>query len=305
MKKKVIVQIPCLNEETTIHKVIRDFKKKLPGAKVFVYDNDSTDKSVEISKKNGAEVRIEKRRGKGNVVRRMFSDRIDANFYIMIDGDDTYDISNVRTMLKKMEKQDYDMLVAKRIHTKSSAYRKGHLLGNKLFSKFVKLIFGKGIDDIFSGFRIFSKRFVKTFPQNSSEFEIEAELTIHALEQNLRIDEFECDYKERPHGSFSKLNTYKDGIKILKLILILVKDEKPLFFFSILSIFLIGLSFYIGVPIIHDFYNTGLVEKLPSAILSGLIMVIAFLCFFCGLVLDVIKKMRNENKRMNYLALKD
>ena len=305
MTNNVVVQIPCLNEESTIGDVVRGFKKKLPKAKVIVYDNNSTDNSVKLAKKNGAEVTLVNKKGKGNVVRRMFEENINANFFIMIDADNTYDIANIKDILKKMQDENFDMMVAKRIHSDSSAYRTGHVFGNYFFSRFVNLIFGNDITDIFSGFRIFSKRFIKTFPQNSSEFEIEAELTIHALEQKNRIGEFECIYKARPSGSLSKLNTYKDGLKILKLILVLIKDEKPLLFFSIFSFLFFFLSLLIGIPIIHEFYLTGLVNRLPSAVLSGLLMIVSILFFFGGLILDVIKKIRYENKRISFLLYKD
>ena len=305
MSNNVIVQIPCLNEESTIGDVVRDFKQKLPRSRVIVYDNNSIDNSILLAKKNGAEVVVVKKKGKGNVVRRMFEDNLDYNYFIMIDADNTYDISNIKKNLNIMKNENFDMMVAKRIHSDSSAYRKGHVIGNYFFSKFVNIIFGNDVTDIFSGFRIFSKRFIKTFPQTSSEFEIEAELTIHALEQKNRIGEFECKYKSRPSGSLSKLNTYKDGLKILKLILILVKDEKPLLFFSIFSFLFFFLSLYIGIPIIHEFYLTGLVNKLPSAVLSGLLMVISFLFFFSGLILDALKKIKYENKRINFLLYKD
>ena len=305
MKSNIVVQIPCLNEESTIGNVVKEFKKKLPSAKVIVYDNNSEDNSINLAKKNGADVIVVKKRGKGNVVRRMFEDNINAKYFIMIDADNTYDITNIKKNLFIMENESFDMMVAKRVHSDSLAYRKGHVFGNYVFSKFVRIIFGNDITDIFSGFRIFSKRFIKTFPQNSSEFEIEAELTIHALEQKNRVGEFECTYKARPSGSNSKLNTFKDGFKILKLILILIKDEKPLFFFSIFSFLFLFLSLFIGIPIIHEFYLTGLVNRLPSAVLSGLLMVISFLCFFGGLILDVIKKIRYENKRINFLLYKE
>ena len=305
MSNNVVVQIPCLNEESTIGDVVRDFKQKLPRSRVIVYDNNSNDNSILLAKKNGAEVVVVNKKGKGNVVRRMFEDNLDYNYFVMIDADNTYDISNIKKNLNKMKNEKFDMMVAKRIHSDSSAYRKGHVIGNYFFSKFVNIIFGNDVTDIFSGFRIFSKRFIKTFPQTSSEFEIEAELTIHALEQKNRIGEFECKYKSRPSGSLSKLNTYKDGLKILKLILILVKDEKPLLFFSIFSFLFFFLSLYIGIPIIHEFYLTGLVDKLPSAVLSGLLMVISFLFFFGGLILDALKKIRYENKRINFLLYKD
>ena len=305
MSNNVVVQIPCLNEESTIGDVVRDFKQKLPKSRIIVYDNNSLDNSILLAKKNGAEIVVVNKKGKGNVVRRMFEDNLDYNYFIMIDADNTYDISNIKKNLKIMKNENFDMMVAKRIHSDSSAYRKGHVIGNYFFSKFVNIIFGNDVTDIFSGFRIFSKRFIKTFPQTSSEFEIEAELTIHALEQKNRIGEFECKYKSRPSGSLSKLNTYKDGLKILKLIFILVKDEKPLLFFSIFSFLFFFLSLYIGIPIIHEFYLTGLVNKLPSAVLSGLLMVISFLFFFGGLILDALKKIRYENKRINFLLYKD
>ena len=305
MSNNVVVQIPCLNEESTIGDVVRDFKQKLPKSKVIVYDNNSIDNSILLAKKNGAEIVVVNKKGKGNVVRRMFEDNLDYKYFVMIDADNTYDISNIKKNLNIMKNENFDMMVAKRIHSDSSAYRKGHVIGNYFFSKFVNIIFGNDVTDIFSGFRIFSKRFIKTFPQTSSEFEIEAELTIHALEQKNRIGEFECKYKSRPSGSLSKLNTYKDGLKILKLILILVKDEKPLLFFSIFSFLFFFLSLYIGIPIIHEFYLTGLVNKLPSAVLSGLLMVISFLFVFGGLILDALKKIRYENKRINFLLYKD
>ena len=228
--KKIVVQIPCLNEEMAIGNVISKIKKKIPDARIIVYDNGSTDNSVDISKRKGAEVRFVKKKGKGNVVKQMFSDDLNANFFIMIDGDDTYDVSKINEMLNEMTRYNLDMMVGKRVHSDDLAYRKGHVLGNKFFSNFVNIFFGKDITDIFSGFRIFTKRFVKTFPLHSQEFEIEAELTIHALEQRLTVSEYNCKYSARNIGSSSKLNTYKDGIKIFKLILILIKDEKPLFF---------------------------------------------------------------------------
>ena len=305
MKKKIVIQIPCLNEGSTIGKVIKDLKKELSNPEIIVYDNFSTDNTVKEAKKFGAKVVLEKKKGKGNVVKRMFSDNLDANIYVMLDGDDTYDTSKIKESTETLFKEKYDMLVAKRIHSDPSAYRRGHVIGNQIFSRFVNYIFGNDISDIFSGYRVFSKRFIKTFPQNSSEFEVEAELTIHALEQGFKVGEFECLYKPRPEGSISKLSTFKDGMKILSLILILIKDEKPLLFFSILSIVFMILSLAVGIPIIKEYYITGLVERLPSAILAGLLSVLSFLSFFCGLILDVIKKIRFENKKMNYLLFKE
>ncbi len=304
-KNKIVVQIPCLNEEKGISAVINEIKKKLPKSRIIVYDNGSNDNSVNVAKKSGAEVRFVDKKGKGNVVRRMFSDQIEADYFIMIDGDNTYDVSNLNQMMKLMIKFNYDMIVGRRVHHDSFAYRKGHVLGNRFFSNFVNIFFGKDITDIFSGFRIFSKRFVKTFPLYSQEFEIEAELTIHALEQRLSVAEYDCTYSAREDGSLSKLSTVKDGIKILKLILILIKDEKPLLFFSIFSLIFLLFSLIIGVPVIRDFYLTGVVEKIPSAILAGCLMILSFLSFFSGLILDIIKKVRYENKRMNFLIFKD
>ncbi len=303
--KKIVIQIPCLNEEIAIGNVISKVKKKIPHSRIIVYDNGSTDNSVSVSKKKGAEIRFVRKKGKGNVVRQMFSDNIDANYFIMIDGDDTYDVSKIDEMLNKMIKYKLDMIVGKRIHSDNLAYRKGHVLGNRFFSNFVNFFFGNDITDIFSGFRIFTKRFIKTFPLNSQEFEIEAELTIHALEQRLNVSEYDCNYSARNFGSSSKLNTYKDGIKILKLILILIKDEKPLLFFSIFSLIFFIFSLIIGIPVIKGFYLTGLVEKMPSAILAGCLMILSFLSFFSGLILDIIKKVRFENKRINFLLFKD
>ena len=305
MKKKIVIQIPCLNEESTIGKVIKDLKKELSNPEIIVYDNFSTDNTVKEAKKFGAKVVLEKKKGKGNVVKRMFSDNLNANIYVMLDGDDTYDTSKIKESIETLSKEKYDMLVAKRVHSDPSAYRRGHVIGNQIFSRFVNYIFGNDISDIFSGYRVFSKRFIKTFPQNSSEFEVEAELTIHALEQGFKVGEFECLYKPRPEGSMSKLSTFKDGMKILSLILILIKDEKPLLFFSILSIVFMILSLAVGIPIIKEYYITGLVERLPSAILAGLFSVLSFLSFFCGLILDVMKKIRFENKKMNYLLFKE
>ena len=305
MKKKIVIQIPCLNEESTIGQVIKNLKKDLLNSEIIVYDNSSTDNTIKEVKKHGVKVILEKKRGKGNVVKRMFSDNFDANIYVMLDGDDTYDTSKIKQSIDTFFREKYDMLVAKRTHSNPSAYRRGHVVGNQMFSRFVNYIFGNDISDIFSGYRIFSKRFIKTFPQNSDEFEVEAELTIHALEQGFKIGEFDCIYKPRPEGSVSKLNTFKDGIKILKLILILIKDEKPLLFFTILSFFFMVLSLSVGIPIIKEFYLTGLVERLPSAVLAGFLSVLSFFSFFCGLILDVMKKIRSENKKMNYLLFKD
>ena len=305
MKKKALVLIPCLNEESTLGLVINNIKKYLPQAGIVVYDNNSSDKTVNVAKKIGVQVRKVFERGKGNVVRKMFSDNYEYDYYIMVDGDNTYDLRNINKMLDHVKNEKFDMVIGKRVHKNSKAYRRGHLLGNKIFTSFVTLFFGKSVTDIFSGFRVFSKRFVKTFPVYSNEFEIEAELTIHALEQKHSIKEVECMYNSRPEGSLSKLSTYRDGIKILRLILMLIKHERPLLFFTFLSLFFFISSIILGTPVVHDFYITGLVEKLPSAILAGFLMILSFISFFSGLVLDVIKKMRFENKQVAYQLFKE
>ncbi len=299
---RIKILIPCLNEEKTVEKVIHDFKLHLPEAILHVFDNNSDDNSKKIAQSAGAIVHDVKYLGKGNVVRRMFAD-VEGDIFVMIDADDTYDISNIKNMINTLEKESLDMIVAKRVSIEKSAYRFGHVFGNKIFSDLVKITFGKQITDLFSGFRIFSKRFVKSFPGNSKGFEIETELTIHALEQKLPVAEMDCNYRSRPLGSLSKLNTIQDGLRILKVILVLIKDERPLVFFSLLSLFFLIFSLVLGVPIFLNFIETGLVDKIPSAILSAINMVIAFLSFFSGLILDVIKKTRHEMKRLHYLAI--
>ncbi len=296
----VAVLIPCLNEQKTIYDVVKDIKYKLPNAKVYLFDNNSTDNSKKLAKKAGAVIFDVLTKGKGNVVRRMFAD-IDADVYVMIDGDKTYETSNIQNMVDTLVNNKLDMVVGRRVTDDEHAYRFGHEIGNKIFSFLVKYIFGNSINDLFSGFRVFSKRFVKSFPCHSIGFEIETELTIHALEQKLATIEIDCRYFSRPDGSKSKLKTYEDGIKILNLILILVKDEKPLLFFFIFSLLFLAISLFLGVPIIFDFFETGKVDRLPTAILAGLNMIIAFLCIFSGLILDSLKKFRHEQKRLQYL----
>lgn len=296
----IAVLIPCLNEQETIYDVIKEIKLKLPKAEVYLFDNNSVDESKKLAKKAGATIFSVSSKGKGNVVRRMFSD-IDADVYVMIDGDKTYDISRLKVMISSLINNKLDMVVGRRVTKDKQAYRFGHELGNKIFSCLVKFIFGKSVDDLFSGFRVFSKRFVKSFPCHSIGFEIETELTIHALEQKLSIDEMDCIYFSRPIGSKSKLNTYEDGFRILNLILILIKDEKPLLFFLIFSLLFLSISLFLGIPIIFEFFETSKVDRLPTAILAGLNMIITFLCFFAGLILDSLKKLRHEQKRLQYL----
>ena len=279
VKKNIAVLIPCLNEEKTISNVVKKIKARIHEVDVFLFDNNSSDNSKHLAKKAGAIVFNVSKKGKGNVVRKMFSE-ISADIYVMIDGDDTYDVENINKMINLLK------------------------TGNRIFTNLVKYTFGNQIDDLFSGFRVFSRQFVKSFPCNSIGFEIETELTIHALEQRLDVAEVECLYFARPSGSESKLKTFGDGFKILNLILILIKDEKPFLFFSLLSLFFLLSSLLIGLPVVFEFLNTGLVDRLPTAVLSGINMVIAFLSFFSGLILDVVKKSRHEMKRLTYLSSK-
>jgi glycosyltransferase involved in cell wall biosynthesis len=296
------ILIPCYNEETALPLVIRTFLEQLPDAVVYVYDNNSTDDTAEVAVQCGAVVRSESQQGKGHVVRRMFSD-IDAAIYILVDGDDTYDASSIHRMLDTFLGQRCDMVNGRRVSDGSEAYRFGHQFGNRLLGGMVNWIFGKRCLDILSGFRIFSRRFVKSFPALSKGFEIETELTVHALALNIPMAEVDTPYKSRPAESVSKLNTYRDGFRILRTILILTKEERPFFFYSIACGFLALLSLALGVPVALEFLETGLVPRFPTAILAASIMVLAFLCLTTGLVLDSVARGRRETKRLHYLNL--
>lgn len=300
----IAVLIPCYNEEKTISQVIDDCKNYLPNANIYVYDNNSNDKTVEYAIKQGAIVRYENRQGKGNVVRRMFAD-IDADIYVMIDGDATYDVSSIPNLIKILEDENLDMVVGVRQEIEQSCYRVGHRSGNKVLTKIVEIFLNYKLKDMLSGLRVFSKRYVKTFPAESKGFEIETELTIYALSRRLPIKEVETKYFSRPEGSFSKLSTYKDGGRILKTIALLIKEERPLLFFSLVAfvIFVVGLS--ISVPIFIEFKQTGLVPRFPTAILASGLMVCSFVSFFIGIVLDTVVKAKKEISRINYLKYKN
>lgn len=300
----IAVLIPCYNEEKTISQVIDDCKNYLPNANIYVYDNNSNDKTVEYAIKQGAIVRYENRQGKGNVVRRMFAD-IDADIYVMIDGDATYDISSIPNLIKILEDENLDMVVGVRQEIEQSCYRIGHRSGNKVLTKIVEIFLNYKLKDMLSGLRVFSKRYVKTFPAESKGFEIETELTIYALSRRLPIKEVETKYFSRPEGSFSKLSTYKDGGRILKTIALLIKEECPLLFFSLVAfvIFVVGLS--ISVPIFIEFKQTGLVPRFPTAILASGLMVCSLISFFIGVVLDTVVKAKKEISRINYLKYKN
>jgi glycosyltransferase involved in cell wall biosynthesis len=299
---EIAILIPCYNEEATIRNVVEMFHEQLPGAAVYVYDNNSNDKTAEVAAQCGAIVRREQQQGKGHVVRRMFSD-IDAAIYILVDGDDTYHPASIKRMLDTFFEQHCDMVNGRRITDIAAAYRFGHQFGNRMLSGIVNWIFGKRCDDILSGYRIFSRRFIKSFPALSTGFEIETELTVHALSLNMPIAEVDTPYKDRPDESISKLNTYRDGFRILWMILILTKDERPFFFYSIAFFVLALTSFILGIPVAIEFLDTGLVLRFPTAILATSIMLLAFLSLTTGLVLDSVARGRRETKRLHYLSL--
>ncbi len=299
---RIAVLVPCYNEGDTIGRVVADFRAALPTATVYVYDNNSGDKTFDRAVEAGAVARREPLQGKGNVVRRMFGD-VEADVYVMVDGDSTYDAFAAPEMIDRLTSSCLDMVVACRVHQESSAYRAGHQFGNRMFTTAVATLFGKRFTDILSGYRVFSRRFVKSFPALTTGFDIETELTVHALTLRLPIDEISSTYFSRPEGSVSKLNTYADGWKILKTILRLVRRERPLAFYSWVSAALALLAAVLAVPIIHTFVTTGLVPRLPTAVLSASIMLVACLSLVCGFILDTVTTGRRENMRLSYLSV--
>lgn len=300
---KIAILVPCYNESITIKKVIDDFRQSLPTAAIYVYDNNSSDETSSIAKAAGAIVRTESRQGKGWVVRSMFAE-IEADYYIMVDGDATYDASIAPKALALAQEQNLDLLNIAREDNKD-AFRQGHQLGNWLFNKIVKTLFGCGINDMLSGYKIFSHRFVKSFPALSPGFEIETELTIFALTQNMKINEITAPFTDRPAGSFSKLSTFKDGFKVLKMIIKLLRYEKPFLLFTAIALLLVILALVLAIPIISTYLNTGLVPRFPTAILSSGIMIIACISFFCGLLLDNMTRSKRELQRIFYLNIKN
>jgi glycosyltransferase involved in cell wall biosynthesis len=298
----VAVLVPCYNEEAAIATVVRDFRAALPDAAIYVYDNNSRDQTVARATAAGALVRTEIRQGKGNVVRRMFAD-IEADIYILVDGDDTYDAGAAPHMIAQMLAEGADLLTARRIHTDAAAYRPGHVFGNRLLTGLTAMLFNVRLGDMLSGYRVFSRRFVKSFPFTAQGFAIETELTVHAVRLMMPLTELDTRYKERPVGSVSKLNTWRDGFRILGTIAYLVREERPLVFFSsIFALFALG-SLLIGTPVVMDYVHTGQVPRLPTAVLATGMMVIAFLSLTCGLILDTVTRGRWEAKRMAYLAI--
>lgn len=292
---KIAVLIPCYNESKTIEKVIKDFKEVLPDATIYVYDNNSTDGTDEIARRNGAIVRYEYQQGKGNVIRRMFRD-IDAECYIMTDGDDTYPAVNAPEMVDKVLNRNVDMVVGDRL---SSTYfqenkRPFHNFGNSLVRSSINHLFHTDIKDIMTGYRAFSYEFVKTFPVLSKGFEIENEMTIHALDKNMYVEELPVEYRDRPAGSVSKLNTYSDGFKVLKTIARLFKEYKPMIFFGLISLLFLIISIIFGIPVFHDYFKTGLVERFPTLIFSGFMLMVSLIMFAIGVILEVVAKKHRQ-----------
>ena len=288
--KKIAVLIPCYNESKTIKKVVEDYKKALPEADIYVYDNNSNDHTDEIARKAGAIVKYEYRQGKGNVIRSMFKD-IDADCYLMIDGDDTYPAENAKEMC--------DLILEKKADRLSSTYftenkRPFHNFGNRLVRGLINFLFESDVRDIMTGYRAFSYEFVKTFPVLSKGFEIETEMTIHALDKNFLLKEVKVGYRDRPAGSVSKLNTYRDGFRVLKTIGRLFKEYKPTIFFSLLSLLFLIISFAFGIPVFAEYFKTGLVPRYPTLIFSGFMLMIAIILFACGLILEVVVKKHRQ-----------
>ncbi len=299
----VAVLLPCYNEATTIAETVAAFRASLPGATVYVYDNNSTDGTADIARAAGATVRREPYQGKGNVVRRMFAD-IDADIYVMADGDMTYDPTAAPDLVALLMRDQLDMVVGARVDNEEAAYRRGHRFGNALFNRITFAMFKSPFKDIFSGYRVFSRRFAKSFPASSSGFEIEAELTVHALDLKLRTDEVPLPYGRRPENSHSKLKTYRDGARILWTLVNMYRTVQPFRFYGLIALVLAATSFGLAVPIVRTYLETGLVPRFPTAILSAAIMQLAFLMLVCGLVVDAISGGRREMKRMRYLELK-
>lgn len=299
---QIAVLVPCLNEEAAIARVVADFRVALPEALIFVYDNGSTDRTIEVARHAGAIVRHEPLKGKGNVVRRMFAD-IEADIYVLVDGDDTYDAASAPALIQRLVEDSLDMVNGAREEKSELAYRRGHRFGNRMLTGLVAYFFGERMGDMLSGYRIMSRRFVKSFPALSTGFETETELTVHALELRLPIAEVMTPYRERPPASASKLRTIPDGIRIMRLIARLIREERPLEFFSAVAALLAVVSIALAVPVIGDYLRTGEVPRLPTALLSTGLMLIGFLSFACGLILSTVTRGRMENKRLRYLNI--
>ncbi|HEX3858768.1 MAG TPA: glycosyltransferase [Pseudolabrys sp.] len=298
---KIAVLVPCYNEEIAVAKVVQAFRAALPDAAIFVFDNNSTDGTAAAARAAGAEVFLEKHQGKGNVVRRMFTD-VEADIYVLVDGDATYDAPSARAMIDRLLRDRLDMVVGNRVDREEAAYRAGHRAGNWLLTSFVAEVFGPTFNDMLSGYRVFSRRFVKSFPALSGGFEIETELTIHAIELGLAVAEIDTPYYARPKGSASKLNTWSDGFRILSTIIKLYRAERPLPFFTAIGITLAVVSIGFAIPVVATYLETGLVPRLPTAVLSMGLMLLGCLSVGIGLVLDTVTRGRREMKLLAYLS---
>ena len=298
---RIAVLLPCYNEEAAVAATVSGFKQALPGATIYVYDNNSSDRTCAVAAKAGAVVRTERQQGKGHVVRRMFAD-VDADIYVMADGDLTYDPKAAPRMVAMLVGDQLDMVVGTRKHEAKEAFRGGHVLGNRIFTGLLAGLFGRSFSDIFSGYRVFSRRFVKSFPVLSSGFEIETEISVHALELRMPVGEVETAYASRPEGSHSKLSTFSDGWRILKTIVTLYRIERPVLFFGTIGALLVLAAILLSVPLIVTYLNTGLVPRLPTAVLVTGMIIVAVLCFFAGLILDTVTRGRREVRRLAYLS---
>jgi glycosyltransferase involved in cell wall biosynthesis len=298
---RIAVLVPCHNEEATVARVTADFARALPGAAVWVFDNNSTDATAARAEAAGARVRHVPLKGKGNVVRRMFSD-IDADVYVLVDGDGTYDAGAAPMMVRRLLDEGLDMVSAARRSTEAEAFRAGHRFGNRMLSGVVRMVFGRQFEDMLTGYRAFSRRFVKSFPAHSSGFEIETELTVHTLQMRLPAAEVEAAYGARPEGSESKLSTVRDGLRILRMISLMVREERPLQFFGVAGLLAVAVAALLAAPVLAVYLKTGLVPRLPSLVVAVGLVVTALLSFFCGLVLDSVSRLRLEQRRLAYLA---
>jgi glycosyltransferase involved in cell wall biosynthesis len=299
---RLAVLIPCFNEAAAIAQVVAGFRAALPTARILVFDNNSTDDTVVVARRAGAEIRQVRQQGKGNVVRRMFAD-VEADIYLLVDGDATYDAASAPRMIERLLADGLDMVVGSRKDSHTEAYRRGHRLGNRVLTEFVAGVFGRAFSDILSGYRAFSRRFVKSFPAIATGFEIETELTIHALELRMPIAEIETPYFPRPEGSESKLHTYRDGWRILRTIVRLYQLQRPLAFFSAIAGLLAAAAVALAVPIVITFIQTSQVPRLPTAVLATGMMLVAALALTCGLILDNVTRGRQEMKRLHYLGV--
>ena len=298
---RIAVILPCYNEEAAIGQTVAGFRAALPGARIYVYDNNSRDRTVDVARAAGAIVRTERVQGKGAVVRRMFAD-VDADIYVIADGDATYDAASAPALVRRLIDEQLDMVVGSRVHEAAAAYRRGHQFGNKALTGMLARLFGRSFTDILSGYRVFSRRFVKSFPALSAGFEIETEISVHALELKMPVAEITTPYFERPEGSASKLSTYSDGWRIARTIATLYRIERPLLFFGAIGGMLALLAVILAIPLALTYLRTGLVPRFPTAILATGLMILASQCLFAGLTLDTVVRGRREVRRLAYLA---